>query len=283
MSIDSMTTLAYVSGVASESERPHYSIVVPAYNEQARIGATLERLIEYFQERQWNAEIIVVDDGSRDETNVIVGQFAAMHPEVRLVHNPGNRGKGFAVRNGMLHARGDFMLFTDADLSSPICEASKLFSALESGAEIAIGSRWLDPSLQLERQSLQRRVLSRAFNVFLRLTLGLTAHDTQCGFKAFTRRAVNTAFPLQQVNRFGFDPEILYLSRKFGLKIAEVPVVWRHDDRSTVNPLRDGIRMGVDVLRVCWYSLTGKYAQPQISSVLEATQKINLTRVSSNK
>jgi glycosyltransferase involved in cell wall biosynthesis len=277
MSLDSLNAPAFASRVSSLPAQPHYSIVVPAYNEKARIGAALQSLLEHLHEQQWNAEIVVVDDGSRDETPVIVGQYAAAHPEVRLVHNPGNRGKGFAVRNGMLHARGDFMLFTDADLSSPIGEASKLFSALESGAEIAIGSRWLDPSLQLERQSLQRRLLSRAFNIFLRFTLGLKAHDTQCGFKAFTRRAVNTVFPLQQVHRFGFDPEILYLGRRFGLRVDEVPVVWRHDDRSTINPLRDGIRMGLDVLRVCWYALTGKYAQPQACPGLEAPQEINLT------
>jgi glycosyltransferase involved in cell wall biosynthesis len=235
----------------------------------------LQSLLEHLQEQQWSAEIVVVDDGSRDETPLIISRFAETHPEVRLVRNPGNCGKGFAVRNGMLHARGNFVLFTDADLSSPICEASKLFSALENGAEMAIGSRWLDPSLQLERQPLQRRLLSRVFNIFLQITLGLTARDTQCGFKAFTRRAVNTVFPLQQVHRFGFDPEILYLGRRFGLKVTEVPVVWRHDDRSTVNPFRDGIRMGMDVLRVCWYSLTGKYSRLQNGHGRESPQGVN--------
>lgn len=263
MSLSSLNIPAYTAGMRPTPGRPQYSIIVPAYNEELRIGVTLQRLLDHLQEQQWSAEIIVVDDGSRDETPVIISRFAELHLEVRLVHNPGNCGKGFAVRNGMLHARGSFVLFTDADLSSPICEASKLFSALENGADIAIGSRWLDPSLQLERQSLQRRLLSRMFNIFLRITLGLTARDTQCGFKAFTRRAAKMVFPLQQVHRFGFDPEILYLGRRFGLKIAEVPVVWRHDNRSTVSPLRDGIRMGIDALRVCWYSLTGKYSRPR--------------------
>jgi len=245
---------------------PQYSIVVPAYNERLRIGDTLRQILEHLQEQRWIAEIVVVDDGSLDETVDIVRCFAEEHPEVQLVRNPGNCGKGFAVSNGIMHARGNFVLFTDADLSSPMCEASKLFAALENGADVAIGSRWLDPSLQLKRQPLKRRVLSRLFNMFLRITLGLSVHDTQCGFKAFTRRAANMLFPLQQIHRFGFDAEILYLARRAGLKMDEVPVVWRHDDRSTVNLFRDGIRMGVDVLRVSWYALTGRYSAPSCTS-----------------
>ncbi|HWX53226.1 MAG TPA: dolichyl-phosphate beta-glucosyltransferase [Verrucomicrobiae bacterium] len=241
---------------------PQYSIIVPAYNERLRIGVTLQRLLDHLREQRWNAEILVVDDGSRDDTAQIVDSFAAAHAEVRLIRNPGNCGKGYAVRNGMLQARGNLLLFTDADLSSPIGEAAKLFATLEGGADVAIGSRWLDPSLQLKRQPLKRRFLSRLFNIFLRTTLGLSARDTQCGFKAFTRQAANMLFPLQQIHRFGFDPEILYLAHGLGLKVAEIPVIWRHDDRSTVNLFRDGMRTGVDVLRVCWYSLAGTYSTP---------------------
>ncbi len=129
--------------------QPQYSIIIPAYNERARIGSTLEQVLEHLREQKWSAEIVVVNDGSRDDTANFVGQFAAEHPQVRLIENPGNQGKGYAVRNGMLNARGRVLLFTDADLSSPITEATKLFAAMEKGADVAIGSRWLDPSLAI--------------------------------------------------------------------------------------------------------------------------------------
>jgi len=239
--------------------QPKFSIVIPAYNEHRRIGETLRRIVDYLHEQNWNAEVVAVDDGSRDDTAQIISEFAARNPEVRLVSNPGNQGKGYAVKNGMLNARGDLLVFTDADLSSPLSEAQKLFAALEAGADVAIGSRWLDPSLQVQRQPLKRRIYSRTFNLYLRIFLGLPYHDTQCGFKAFTRRATETIFPLQQIRRWGFDPEILYIARKKRLKVAEVPVIWGHDERSTIHPSRDGLRIGVEVLKVMGYAIRGKY------------------------
>lgn len=238
---------------------PHYSIIVPAYNERARIGGTLERILEHLKGQNWNAEIVVVNDGSRDDTTEVVSQFAAEHPRVRLIENPGNQGKGYAVRNGMLNARGKVLLFTDADLSSPIAEATKLFAALEKGADVAIGSRWLDPSLQFQRQSLKRQVMSRTYNLFIRCLLTFPYRDTQCGFKAFTRRAAEMIFPLQRIKRWGFDAEIIYLAHHMKLKVAEVPVSWGHDERSKLHPWRDGLYMGLDTLKVRWYSLTGGY------------------------
>jgi len=241
------------------SATPRYSIVVPAYNEHRRIGETLGRLVAHLRQQAWKAEIVVVDDGSRDDTAAIVTGFAEQNPEVRLVSNPGNQGKGFAVRNGMLNCRGEILLFSDADLSSPIEEAVKLFAAIEAGADVAIGSRWLDPSLQTQRQPLKRRILSRAYNIFLHVLLRFPYRDTQCGFKAFSRRSANVIFPMQRIRRWGFDSELLFLAHKLGFKVAEVPVIWGHDERSTIHPYRDGMRMGVDALKVCWYSLTGKY------------------------
>jgi glycosyltransferase involved in cell wall biosynthesis len=238
---------------------PAYSIVIPAYNEGARLGATLEKVLAYVRAQGWDAEIIVVNDGSRDNTADLVRGFAAKNPALRLVENPGNRGKGYSVRNGMLTARGRIVLFSDADLSSPIEEAPKLFQALEEGADIAIGSRWLRAEAQTQRQPLHRQLFGRIFNLILRITLGLKFKDTQCGFKAFKRPAVQAIFPLQRIERWGFDPEILFLARKFGFKMQEVSVAWAHRDGTSINPVVDGFRMFLEMLRVRWYDLTGKY------------------------
>ena len=242
-----------------EPAQPQYSIVVPAYNERGRIGGTLEKILEHLEQQKWNAEIVVVNDGSRDDTAAFVGRFAAAHRQVRLIENPGNQGKGYAVRNGMMHARGKVLLFTDADLSSPISEAAKLFAALEQGADVAIGSRWLDPSLQFQRQSLKRQMMSRAYNLFIRTVLTFPYRDTQCGFKAFTRRAAAMIFPLQRIKRWGFDAELIYLAHHMKLRVAEVGVAWGHDEGSKLHPWRDGFYMGLDSLKIRWYSLTGGY------------------------
>lgn len=238
---------------------PIYSIVIPAYNEGARLGATLEKVLSYTHARGWDAEVIVVNDGSRDNTSDIVREYAAANPALRLVENPGNRGKGFSVRMGMLSARGRIVLFSDADLSSPIEEAPKLLQALQAGADIAIGSRWLRAETQTQRQPLYRQLFGRIFNLLLRLTLGLQFKDTQCGFKAFKRPAIQAIFPLQKIERWGFDPEILFLARKFGFKVQEVPVAWGHSGGTRINPLIDGSRMFMEMLHIRWNDFTGKY------------------------
>lgn len=237
-----------------------YSIVIPAYNESVRIRPTLDELLRYLREQAWDAEILVVNDGSSDSTAEIVREYGKLHPQVLLVENPGNRGKGYSVRNGMLHARGDVCLFTDADLSSPITEAPKLFDAIAQGADIAIGSRWLCTELQTERQPLYRQAFGRIFNLALRIILGLRFADTQCGFKAFRRDAAHRIFPLQRIERWGFDPEILYLARRAGLRVEEVPVLWAHSEGTRLHPFRDGLRMFVELLRIRWYAMTGEYA-----------------------
>ena len=238
---------------------PAYSIVIPAYNESARLGGTLEKVLAYVHTRGWDAEVIVVNDGSQDNTADIVRTFAAKDAAVRLVENAGNRGKGYSVRNGMLHARGGTVIFSDADLSSPIEEAPKLLQALAAGADIAIGSRWLRAETQTQRQPLHRQVFGRIFNLLLRVTLGLKFKDTQCGFKAFRQPAVRAIFPLQKIERWGFDPEILFLARKFKFRVREVPVAWGHSGGTRINPLVDGSRMVMEMLRIRWYDLAGKY------------------------
>lgn len=258
-----------------------YSIILPAYNESERLATSLPKVLEYISQRGLNAEVIVVNDGSKDETADIVRRFAVAHPIVRLLENPGNRGKGYSVRNGMLHAQGDVLLFSDTDLSSPISEADKLFAALSSGADIAIGSRWLRRELQTERQPLLRQLYGRMFNLGLRVVLGLDFRDTQCGFKAFTRQAAQIIFSRQHIERWGFDPEILFLARKFKLKTVEVPVEWAHDHRSKINPLRDGLRMGREVLEVRWNEVRKKYEQPALpveDSMPEESAPVRLTR-----
>jgi dolichyl-phosphate beta-glucosyltransferase len=236
-----------------------YSFIIPAYNESERLTHSLPKIFDYIRQHQLQSEIIVVNDGSRDNTAEVVRQFMSANPDLRLVQNPGNRGKGYSVRNGMLHAHGDRLLFTDADLSSPIHEAGKLFDALEHGADVAIGSRWLQAELQTERQPWYRQLYGRLFNLALRLVLGLKFRDTQCGFKAFTRSAAQSIFTRQRIERWGFDPELLFLANKFKLRTAEVPVEWAHDHRSKINPVRDGIKMGVEMLAVRWNDLQGRY------------------------
>ena len=240
-----------------------YSFIIPAYNEGTRLGATLDRVLNYTAAQDWDAEVVVVNDGSRDQTAELVRASAQTHPELRLIENPGNRGKGYSVRNGMLNARGEVLVFSDADLSAPIEEANKLFSAIEAGADIAIGSRWLQPETQTQRQSLLRQFYGRLFNLALRVLLGLNFKDTQCGFKAFTRGAAQAIFPLQRIERWGFDPELLYLARRAGLKVQEVPVAWAHVEGTRLNPLRDGLRMFGEVLKIRWNAITGKYSEPK--------------------
>ncbi len=251
-----------------------YSFILPAYNESERLTTSLPKVLDYVRQQNLRAEVIVVNDGSGDGTADVVRSFVARNPIVRLLENPGNRGKGYSVRNGMLHAQGDVMLFTDSDLSSPITEAGKLFVAIEQGADVAIGSRWLRSELQTERQSWYRQLYGRLFNLGLRVTLGLQYCDTQCGFKAFNRRAAETVFTRQRIEGWGFDPELLFLAEKFKMRTVEVAVQWAHDHGSKINPLRDGLKMGLEMLAIRWNDLRGVYAQPVWS-----TQKIPPTEV----
>jgi dolichyl-phosphate beta-glucosyltransferase len=235
------------------------SIVIPAFNESARLGPTLDRVLEFICEQSWDVEVIVVDDGSRDGTAELVREYARRSPIVRLVQNEGNRGKGYSVRNGVLHAQGAIVLFTDADLSSPIEEAPKLIAALEAGADVAIGSRWVRSDLQTQRQSVARQVMGRTFNLLLRALLSLDFKDTQCGFKAFRRTAAITLFSLQRTEGWGFDPEILFLANRLGFRVAEIPVVWAHDEGSRIRPVVDGMMMMLEMLRIRWAALSGLY------------------------
>lgn len=238
---------------------PKYSIVIPAFNESGRIPATLDAVIGCVRANSWDAEIIVVNDGSTDNTAEIVRNIARHASELRMIENLGNRGKGYAVRNGVLHALGDIIMFTDSDLSAPIVEAERLFDAIAGGADIAIGSRWLESGRQTHRQPLYRQFFGRCFNTVCRMVMRLPFADTQCGFKAFTREAAQTVFQLQTIERWGFDPEILFIALKRGFKVQEVPVSWAHDARTRMSYLRDGMQMLKELAIVRWNALTGHY------------------------
>jgi glycosyltransferase involved in cell wall biosynthesis len=241
---------------------PQYSIVIPAYNEAARIGRALSSVSGCIGKHEWDAEVLVVDDGSTDNTAALVEAWATEHPEIRLIRNERNRGKGYSVRNGMLRAGGEIVMFTDADLSSPIEEAERLFAAIAAGADVAIGSRWLVGKRIVHKQPFYRRFFGRCFNVLTRTIMRLPFADTQCGFKAFRREAAQLVFGLQRIERWGFDPEILFIGIKRGLRITEVPVTWGHDERSRISYLRDGMQMLIELVYVRWNALTGRYRQP---------------------
>jgi dolichyl-phosphate beta-glucosyltransferase len=251
--------MGWTTSQESILERPLISIVIPAYNESARIGKALTEVLRCVHDRNWHAEILVVNDGSTDGTAAVVNQFAQLHPEVRLLDNPQNRGKGFSVRHGVLHAVGEIVMFTDADLSAPMEEAERLFQALEEGADIAIGSRWLERNRQTSMQPLYRQFFGRCFNAITRLVMGLPFADTQCGFKAFRRPVAQTIFQLQRIERWGFDPELLFIALKRGYKVKEVPVTWGHDERSRLSYLKDGLKMLEEVAYIRWEAFAGAY------------------------
>lgn len=238
---------------------PQLSIVIPAYNEGARIEGALRRVLSCVETRGWDAEVLVVDDGSRDNTAAIVHRWMTDNSRLHLIQNPGNKGKGYSVRNGLLQAAGDIVMFTDADLSAPMEEAERLIVALENGADVAIGSRWLDRTRQTIHQPLYRQFFGRCFNWITRTVMGLPFKDTQCGFKAFRRSAAQTIFRLQTIERWGFDPEILFIARKLKYVVREVPVTWGHDERSRMSYLKDGMKMLEDMARIRANSLAGRY------------------------
>jgi glycosyltransferase involved in cell wall biosynthesis len=236
------------------------SIIIPAFNEERRLPKTLEQIGAYLNARHYRAEIIVVDDGSSDATAKLVTGYREKYPGLLLVSNGRNRGKGFSVRHGILEARGEFALFSDADLSTPIEEADKLLAAVrEKGYDAAIGSRGLDSTLIEVHQSAFREHAGILFNLMTRWIAGIGFSDTQCGFKAFRREKAKIIFEQQRIEGFGFDPEILFLAKRHGLRVAEIPVRWSHDSATKVHVIADGIRMFLELAVIRWNALRGRY------------------------
>jgi len=237
------------------------SIIIPAYNEEERLPAALDAVLVHLSARGFSfAEVVVVDDGSRDGTARVAAEYAKTHPSVRLLRNPGNRGKGYSVRHGMLEAAGDWLLFTDADLSAPIAELDKLMEAArDRRAAVVVGSRALDRSLIGVHQPYFRETAGRIFNLAVRLLTGLSFWDTQCGFKLFEGRAAREIFRRQRLERFGFDVEVLFIARLLGYRAVETPVRWNHAAGTKVSMFRDSLGMFLDLLRIRSFQLRGYY------------------------
>jgi len=233
------------------------SVVIPAYNEESRLPASLARVRE-FSRAAMPCEVLVVDDGSLDGTVRVAEQVAATWPELRVLKVPGNRGKGHAVHHGVLAATGDWVLFTDADLSTPIEELLTLHAKALEGFDVVIGSRALRRELVGVHQSLLREGAGRFFNLVMRLVTGLPFRDTQCGFKLVRREAAQEIFKRQKIEGFGFDVEILYVARKLGYRAAEVPVRWNNVEGTKVG-MFTGFVAFADLVRIRWWDFTGKY------------------------
>jgi glycosyltransferase involved in cell wall biosynthesis len=236
---------------------PAVSIVIPAYNEAGRISRTLERVFAFLESRPIEAEVILVNDGSDDETGRVVERYR--ENGLRIVTNERNSGKGFSVRQGVLHSRGDWVLVTDADLSAPIEDLDCLMAVASDDVDIVIGSRALNRSKIAVRQSRVREIGGMAFNLAVRLVLALPFRDTQCGFKLFRRERVLDVFGKQTIDGFGFDPEVLFIAARTGLGIREVPVAWSHAEGTKVRLLDDGLAMFLDLVRIRWRWIRGRY------------------------
>jgi dolichyl-phosphate beta-glucosyltransferase len=242
-----------------DSGKPLVSIVVPAFNEAGRIRGSIEKIDAFMKRSPVPLELIIVDDGSSDNTAEIVRQFRGEC--VRLLQNDRNRGKGYTVRHGVLAASGKYVLFTDADLSAPIEELDKLLDvALKEHADVVIGSRAVDRKYIEKHQSRLRELGGIVFNLMVRSLLGLRLHDTQCGFKLFHREKTRRIFEQQTTFGFGFDPELLFLAKRNGLTIRETPVRWSHAEGSKVHFLRDSMRMFSDLVRIRWNAIVGRYS-----------------------
>ncbi|MBI3650781.1 MAG: glycosyltransferase family 2 protein [Acidobacteria bacterium] len=241
------------------------SIIIPAYNEEQRIAPSLDKILSFLASRDYRAEVVIVNDGSTDNTAAYVlsrsDEFQAAGIPLRVLTNRPNRGKGYSVKRGIAEAHGEIALFTDADLSSPITEAPKLLDPIiQNHADVTFGSRALHRELIGERQPLYRDFGGRVFNFFLRTITGLKFQDTQCGFKAFRRKDSLAVFERQSIDGFGFDPEVLFIAQKQGLRLMEVPVIWNDVPGSKVgNYALASVKMTADLVQIRLNNLKGRY------------------------
>lgn len=238
----------------------YLSLIIPAYNEALRLPSTLKRMVEYLSARDFTVEVIVVDDGSSDNTAEVARQELEGKLPYQVLRNEPNRGKALSVKRGLLEGKGKYLLFSDADLSTPIEEAEKLLAELERGADVAIASRQLPGSILTVHQPRYREVAGRMFGILNMAILLPGIPDSQCGFKAFKRAAAHEILSHQQLSGWAFDAELLFIARKLGYTIAQVPVTWHNDPNSKVHMIRDGFKMVADLFRI--RRLHGRLSHP---------------------
>ncbi len=238
---------------------PFLSVIIPAYNEEKRLVSTLAGIDDYMRRQPYEYELILVSDGSADGTVRVARAWQPPGTPLEIVDRKENRGKGYTVREGVAHARGEYVLFSDADLSTPIEEVEKFLPFFREGYEVVIGSRSLKESELVVRQPFYRELMGRVFNGMVRLLAVRGIIDTQCGFKCFSRKAIEEIFPRCLIDGFSFDVEILFLARKRNLPVKEVPVKWLNAPGSSVSPVRDSLRMFFEICRVRINDLRGKY------------------------
>lgn len=228
----------------------YLSIIIPAYNEENRIGDSLSKIIDYLDKWNRDFEIIVVDDGSDDKTVSLLKEYSKKIPNFNILKNDKNIGKGFSIKKGVLESKGEIVLFTDADLSTPIEELDKLIKWFDQGYQVAIGSRALPDSEIKIYSTWYRQIMGKTFNKIIRLILNLDYYDTQCGFKCFQRAAALEIFNAMTLSRFAFDAEILFIAKHRGLKVKEVPVIWYNSPESKVKVIKDSSKMLWDILKI---------------------------------
>lgn len=243
------------------------SVVIPAFNEESRLRPTVDETVEYFRRRRSAFEIIVVDDGSRDGTSRLVSEMELIVPELRLIRLAANRGKGYAVRTGILNSRGARVLIADADGSTPIAEVERLEGALDGGAAVAIGSRALSSAETEVKAKLYRRLIGRSFHLWVKVFAVRGIRDTQCGFKLFGGAAAHDLFSRMRMNGFSFDVEVLLNAQRRGYRIAEVPVNWEHRAGSRVNLLKDSLRMARDVVIIRSHAMRRHYDESHVAAL----------------
>ncbi|MEX2284959.1 MAG: dolichyl-phosphate beta-glucosyltransferase [Gemmatimonadota bacterium] len=252
---------------------PVFSVVFPAYNEEGRLEPTIREAADYFRARGVPFELIAVDDGSRDGTSLLVRRLAGEISELKLIRLPANRGKGYAVRAGVVNSAGRFVLFADADGSTPMSEIARLESALEQGAAVAIGSRAVAAAGVLVKAKWYRRVIGRTFHGLVRWLAVKDIQDTQCGFKLFRAEVAHDLFSRMRIDGFSFDVEVLLMAARRGFKVAEVPVNWTHRPGSRVNLAIDSLRMARDLFIIRTYAMSGAYDTPHVKPLTEMTAK----------
>jgi len=242
-------------------EKLFLSVIIPAYNEEKRLPKTLEEIDKYLREQTYNYEILVVNDGSKDRTVEMAKGLISKIKNLKVTGYEKNRGKGFAVRFGMVKAKGKFRLFTDADNSIPIKETEKMWPEFEKGADVVIGSREIKGAILDPPQSLFRRFLGEGFKLLRKIIVGLwEIQDSQCGFKCFRAEVVEKVFPKCEINRWAFDPEILVLAKMAGYKIKEIPIYWKNDPHSKVK-FKSIFNMAKDLLKIRMNLILRKYGK----------------------